>query len=195
MERLAKSAEDEVLRAMNIKSLIAAVLILAAGCVATAALLNAWHKDLLFYFYATQQKVFVERTDIRMERITDPIHAAHSYEVDAALTIRAASGRRVVRELFSGGRQAAEDRARRLRSLEKASVEFYLDERTPRHFALDLAFPWKRLLALFVTLLVLVAPSAVAIAVFCVTRWRTGTALGAWGAWRAALDRLRGGVN
>lgn len=150
---------------MNWKSFVAALLILALGMVVTGILAMRYHADLAFWFTATKQPVTVERVLVRQERVTDPAHAAHYQDVEAELLIRTPRGEQHAFESFSGSAAAAAAHIAALRALEGRTVDGYLSPHAPRHFALTLEFPWTRLGALALVLLVLVLPSGIAIGV------------------------------
>ncbi|MCQ9375487.1 hypothetical protein NMQ14_14635 [Methyloversatilis sp. XJ19-13] len=151
---------------MNWKSFVAAVLILALGIGVSGVLAMRYYTDIAFYFTSTKQSVQVERVRVQEERIADPVHAAHYHDVESELLIRTPRGDQHAFEHFSGSAPAAAAHIAALRALEGRTVDGYLSPHAPHHFALTLEFPWTRLGALALVLLVLVLPPGIAICVY-----------------------------
>lgn len=144
---------------MSRLQIIAAGMILLLGLGVLAALLNGVRADLQFYFTASPMTVRVDRVDLQTQWVTDPTHASQSLEMEAELSLSTASGPRLVWEFFSGSAEATQRRADALRRLQGQTLTLFLSDAAPRQFALTLRFPWQRLLALTIPLIVLILPS------------------------------------
>lgn len=148
---------------MNWKSFVAALLIFVFGCCLSIMIGTHYYADIVFYFTATKQPVFVERVQIAQQVVGDPVQASKHHEVEAALLLRTQQGYQYTSASFSGSAEAAANYVTSLRTLEGRNVEMYLSLHAPSHHAVTLEFPLHRLSALALTLLLLVILPGLAI--------------------------------
>jgi Neuraminidase (sialidase) len=114
---------------MNKKALIAAILLLIAGCGIFYLVSIFFVADLNFYFSAKKINACVQSASVVIKGTSDPIHAGTVYEATTSLVLIVDGQKRNVSEIFSSNWEIINKYKFDINPLNNKCIDIYLSSK------------------------------------------------------------------